>query len=125
MSDNKSRITELENAIGPLSSSDLCGCSVCVHENSLISELFIDGRFRSDIEFALQNKDAVALNGIANSERPTRYTNVSFPRHMSPSDYSAVIESSSASMKDIVNAASESQALPASDAPDSSDSPAS
>lgn len=125
MSDNKSRISELKKVIGSVSSSDLCGCSVCVHVNPLLDELFIDGRFRSDLEFALVDHDAQAINSITQSERSPRYSDVSFPRHMSPSDYSDVVDSTSASMDEIVNAASEHPVPPASDAPASSDSPAS
>lgn len=125
MSDNKSRISELKKVLGSVSSSDLCGCSVCVHDNSLLDELFIDGRFRSDLEFALVDKDAQAVNAIAQSERTPRYSDVSFPRHMSPSDYSEVVDSTSASLDEIAKASSEPPAPPASDAPASSDSPAS
>lgn len=102
MSDNKSRISELKKVIGSVSSSDLCGCSVRVHDNSLLGELFIDGRFRSDLEFALVDKDAQAVNAIAQSERTPRYSDVSFPRHLSPSDYSEVIDASSSAMDDLV-----------------------
>lgn len=125
MSDNKSRISELIKVIGSVTSSDLCGCSVCVHDNPLLDELFIDGRFRSDLEFALVDKDAQAVNAIAQSERAPRYSDVSFPRHMSPSDYSEVVDSTSASMDEIVKASSEPQAPPTPVAPDSPDSPAS
>lgn len=123
MSDNKSRISELKKVIGSVTSSDLCGCSVCVHDNSLLADLFIDGRFRSDLEFALLDKDAQAINAIAQSERTPRYSDVSFPRHMSPSDYSEVIDSSSSAMDDLVKASQEPPtpvAPAASAAPDSS-----
>lgn len=122
MSDNKSRISELKNVLGSVTSSDLCGCSVCVHDNPLLSDLFVDGRFRSDLEFALQDKDAQALNAITQSERSPRYSDVSFPRHMSASDYSDVIESSTDSMNDLVKA---SRAPASSDTPASPDTPAS
>lgn len=104
MSDNNSRIARLKEHLGSVSSSDLCGCCVCVHDNALLDELFIDGRFRSDLEFALVDKDAQALNAIAQSERTPRYSSVSFPRHMSASDYSEVIESSSDSLIELAKA---------------------
>ena len=104
MSDNKSRISELKKVLGSVSSSDLCGCSVCVHDNPLLGDLFIDGRIRSDLEFALLDKDAQALNAITQSERSPRYSDVSFPRHMSPSDYSEVVHSSTESMNELVKA---------------------
>lgn len=116
MSDNKSRISELKNIIGSVSSSDLCGCAVSVHDNSLLGELFIDGRFRSDLEFALVDKDAQALNAIVQSERSPRYSDVSFPRHMSPSDYSEVIDNSTDSMNELVKA-SEAPDSPSDSAP--------
>lgn len=121
MSDNKSRISELKNVLGTVSSSDLCGCAVCVHDNALFDDLFIDGRFRSDLEFALVDKDAQALNAIAQSERTPRYSDVSFPRHMSPSDYSDVIDSSTHSLNDLVSS-SDVSAAPA--APAASATPA-
>ena len=114
MSDNKSRISELKSVLGSVSSSDLCGCSVCVHDNALLSDLFIDGRFRSDLEFALVDKDVQALNAITHSERSPRYSDVSFPRHMSASDYSDVIDSSTDSMNDLVK---DSQAPASPEAP--------
>lgn len=126
MSDNKSRISELKNVIGSVSSSDLCGCAVSVHDNELLSDLFIDGRFRSDLEFALVDKDAQALNSIVQSERTPRYSEVSFPRHMSPSDYSEVIEDSTNSLDELVKSSNEPPAAPDSPAgPDSSAAPAS
>ena len=115
MNDNKSRITKLKELLGSVSSSDYCGCSVCVHDNALLDDLFIDGRFRSDLEFALVDKDAQALNAITQSERTPRYSDVSFPRHMSASDYSEVIESSTDSMNDLVKS-SETPASPESPA---------
>lgn len=102
MSDNKSRISELKKVLGSVSSSDLCGCSVSVHNNPLLDDLFIDGRFRSDLEFALVDKDAQAVNAIVQSERSPRYSDVAFPRHMSPSDYSDVVDSTSASLDNLV-----------------------
>ena len=110
MSDNKSRISELKKVLGSVSSSDLCGCSVCVHENPLLDDLFIDGRLRSDLEFALVDKDAQALNAIVQSERSPRFSEVAFPRHMSPADYSEVVESTSASMDALVNSDSPASA---------------
>ena len=47
MPDNKERISELKNILGSVTSSDLCGCSVSVHDNALLGDLFIDGRFRN------------------------------------------------------------------------------
>lgn len=102
MADNKSRISSLIKVLGSVSSSDLCGCSVRVHNNPLLDDLFIDGRFRSDLEFALVDKDSQALNAIVQSERSPRYSDVAFPRHMSPSDYSDVVESTSASLDALV-----------------------
>ena len=123
MSDNKSRISELKKVLGSVSSSDLCGCSVSVHDNPLLDDLFIDGRFRSDLEFALVDKDAQALNAIVQSERSPRYSDVAFPRHMSPSDYSDVVESTSSSLDALVN--SDSPGASVTDSPDASvtDSP--
>lgn len=125
MSDNKSRISELKKVLGSVSSSDLCGCSVCVRPNPLIEELFIDGRFRSDLEFALVDKDAEALNAIVQSERSPRFSDVSFPRHMSPSDYTDVVDSSTSAMDDLVKSSNEPVAPAAPAAPAAPDAPVS
>lgn len=113
MSDNKSRISRLKEVLGTVSSSDLCGCSVSVHGNALIADLFVDGRFRSDLEFALVDKDAQALNSIVQSERSPRYSDVSFPRHMSSSDYSDIIEASTNDLDNLVKSSTVSPAAPA------------
>lgn len=118
MSDNKSRISELKTVLGSVSSSDLCGCSVSVHNNPLLDDLFIDGRLRSDLEFALVDKDAEVINAIVQSERSPRYSDVAFPRHMSPSDYSDVVDSTSASLDAFVK--SDSPGAPVADSPGAS-----
>ncbi len=124
MSDNKSRISELKKVLGSVSSSDLCGCSVSVHNNPLLDDLFIDGRLRSDLEFALVDKDAQAVNALVQSERSPRYSDVAFPRHMSPSDYSDFVDSTSASLDALVKAHSPGDSVTESSSSSVPDSPA-
>lgn len=88
----------LDNGFLP-SSSDLNQCSVRVHDNPLLSELFIDGRLRSDLEFALQNKDQQAITALVNSERQVHFSDSALPRHMSPSDYQDFIQSCDSQLK--------------------------
>lgn len=85
------------------SSSDLNQCSVRVHDNPLLSELFIDGRLRSDLEFALQNNDQQAINALVKSERVVRYSDGALPRHMSPSDYQDFIQSCDSQLSELEN----------------------
>ena len=114
---NKSLISELKKSIGSVSSSDFNKCSVRVHDNPLLEELFVDGRFRSDLEFALQDKDAQAINAIAQSERVPKYSDSAFPRHLSASDYSDIVDRITDDMNEI------SADVPAADAP-AADAPA-
>lgn len=81
----------LRDAGHHVSSSDINGCSVRVHNNPLLSELVVDGRIRSDLEFALQNNDQNALQAIVQSQRPVQFGDAALPRHMSPSDYEDAI----------------------------------
>ena len=74
-----------------VSSSDINGCSVRVHQNPLLAELFVDGRLRSDLEFAIQNNDQNALQAIVQSQRAVQFGDAALPRHMSPSDYEDAI----------------------------------
>ena len=90
----------IDNGFFP-SSSDLNQCSVRVHDNPLLSELFIDGRIRSDLEFALQNNDQQAINELVKSERNVHFSDCALPRHMSPSDYQDFIQSCDSQLSDL------------------------
>ena len=91
----------LKNSGLSVSSSDLNGCSVRVHDNPLLSDLVVDGRLRSDLEFALQNNDQDALKAIVQSERSVHFGDAALPRHMSPSDYEDVINSYDGSLNEL------------------------
>lgn len=105
-----------------VSSSDINACSVRVHQNPLLSELVVDGRLRSDLEFALQNNDQNALQAIVKSERSIQFGDAALPRHMSPSDYEEAIDAYDGVLHDISDAAS-APAPPAAPVPASPASP--
>lgn len=106
------------------SSSDLNQCSVRVHDNPLLSELFIDGRIRSDLEFAIQNNDQQAINELVKSERNVRFSDSALPRHMSPSDYQDYIQSCDSQLKALEDSSDPASSDPAPSDPASSDSTA-
>lgn len=98
----------LRDAGHAVSSSDVNGCSVRVHQNPLLSDLVVDGRLRSDLEFALQNNDQNAIQAIVKSERSVQFGDAALPRHMSPSDYEDAISSYDGVLSDISQQASAS-----------------
>ena len=95
------------------SSSDLNQCSVRVHDNPLLSELFIDGRIRSDLEYALQNNDQQAINQLVKSERNVCFSDSALPRHMSPSDYQDFIQSCDSQLKQLQDSSDPAPSDPA------------
>lgn len=98
----------LRDAGHAVSSSDVNGCSVRVHQNPLLSDLVVDGRLRSDLEFALQQNDQNAIQAIVKSERSVQFGDAALPRHMSPSDYEDAISSYDGVLSDISQQASAS-----------------
>ena len=108
----------LREAGHSVSSSDINSCSVRVHQNPLLSELVVDGRIRSDLEFALQNNDQNALQAILQSQRAVQFGDAALPRHMSPSDYEEAIASYDGVLGDIAKQASTS--APSTSAPSTS-----